>query len=173
MKKQKDYIIPFSNLKEGLHEFVFEADDQFFELFENPDIPGGKIQSLVKLQKYVTFMELDFFITGTVRTICDRCLDELNLEICTEEKLFIRFGEDFREIDNNIIVIPKEENRIDISQFIYEFTVLNFPVKRVHSVDENEKSACNPEMLDLLKRHSRESEILKDPVWNNLKNIKY
>ena len=37
------------------------------------------------------------------------------------------------EIDENVIVISREEHQIDISQYIEEFLILALPLKKVHA----------------------------------------
>ena len=171
MKKLQEYIIPFSTLKEGLHEFVYEIDDRFFEYFENPDIKGGKLTVNISLQKSNTFLELEFQISGTIKTVCDRCLDVFNAEVQVKEVLFFRFGEEYTELQDNVIIIPREEKIVNVSQYIYEYAALNLPIKRVHPADKDGKSLCNPEMLKILMKFSVESKKEKDPIWESLKDM--
>ncbi len=166
----KDYFIPFSNLDEGMHEFDFQADDLFFEQFGNPDIYGGSIKIHVNLNKKNTFLELVFQISGTIKIMCDRCLEIFDYNIDTCDRLYVRFGEHFEEISHNVIIISGNETKLDISQFIYEFAALNIPIKKVHPADNEGNLKCNPEMILLLKKHSREIEET-NPVWDKLKDI--
>ena len=171
VKKLQDYIIPFGSMKEGMHEFIFEIDDQFFEHFENPEITGGKLKVIIRMQKSNTFLELIFNLEGSIKTICDRCLEEYYAGVVAEEVLYFRFGENFTELQDNVVIIPREENRIDVAQYIYEYAVLNLPVKKVHPDDENGKSQCNPDMINLLEKHTPEPKIKNDPVWDRLKDL--
>ena len=166
----QDYIIPFSGLKEGSYSYDFQAKDMFFEHYDNPDIKGGNIRIHLTLNKKNNFLELDFNISGILRLICDRCLDEFDAYIETDETLYVRFGDDYEELSDNVIVIPTGETRLDVAQFIYEFSVLSLPIKKVHPLDVNGNHTCNAEMLELLKQHSGE-KIEINPIWDNLKNI--
>lgn len=166
----QDYIIPFSGLKEGLYEYDFQAEDMFFEHYGNPEIISGNIITHLTLLKKRNFLELDFKISGILRIVCDRCLEEFDAFVETDEILYVRFGDDYKEISDNVIVIPTGETRLNVAQFIYEFSVLSLPIKRVHPPDANGNHACNTEMLELLKQHSGENTEI-NPVWDNLKNI--
>ena len=166
----QDYFIPFSGLKEGLYKYEFQAEDLFFEHYDNPDIRGGSIRIHLKLLKKNNFLELHFNITGILRLVCDRCLDEFDTYVETDEILFVRFGDAYEELSDNVIVIPAGENRLNIAQFIYEFSVLSLPIKKVHPLDINGNHTCNAEMLEILKKHSSENAAI-NPVWDNLKNI--
>lgn len=170
MKKLQEYLIPFSTLREGLHEFVFEVDNRFFENFENPDIKGGNLKVNVSVQKNTTFFELGFHISGTIKIICDRCLDEFDSVVQTVEILFVRFGEDFTELQDNVIIIPREEKSINVAQYIYEYSALKIPIKKIHP-DKDGKSLCNPEMLKILNKYSIVSNENKNTIWDSLKDL--
>lgn len=166
----QDYLIPFKSLKEGMHEFDFQAEDLFFKQFEHPDIFGGSIKIHVNLNKKNTFLELDFYISGIIKIMCDRCLEIFDYPLDISEKLYVRFGEHFEEISDNVIVIPARKSSLDISQFIYEFSALSIPLKKEHPLDSEGNPTCDPEMISILKRHSRDKNEI-NPVWDNLKDI--
>ena len=169
-----DYTIPFYGLKEDIHKYNFEADDLFFEFFDNPDLPGGELKIGMNLNRKASFLELDFHFKGFLRLICDRCLDHFEYPIDFEQKLFVRFGEEDEEQSDNVVVIPRDETRLNIAQFIYEYAALNIPVKKAHPEDENFKSTCNQEMIKKLEQHqgASDTEEFSDPRWQALKNLK-
>jgi uncharacterized protein len=166
-----NYVIPIYGLKEGMHEYNFEVDAEFFESFENADISGGDLKVMVNLDKKSQFMKLDFHIRGTLRTTCDRCLDEFDFPLDIREKLFVRFGDESVEISDNVIVISREESRLSIAQYIYEFSALALPVKRMHPVDANGQSGCNSEMIRKLNEHLSSHKGETDPRWDALKKF--
>ncbi len=168
-----DYLIPFYGLKEGKYDYEFEAGNKFFEFFENPEIHGGDIKIDLQLYRKTNFLELKFKIKGTLNVTCDRCLEEFNHEIESENELYIRFGEDFEEISDTIIIIPREETRINVAQYIYEFSVLALPLQKIHPDKEDGKPGCNTEMLDKLNKMApHEEEQDTDPRWDALKNLR-
>ncbi len=171
MSWKDDYVIPIHGLKEGKHEYVFEANAQFFEYFENPDITGGDIRISLVIDKKVQFMQLLFHIRGTLRTTCDRCLEEFDFPVDIEEELFVRFGEEAGDISDEVIIIPREESRLDIGQYIYEFSALALPVKKVHPVDDEGRSGCNREMIERINEHLSDRKPDNDPRWDALKNL--
>jgi len=167
-----DYTIPFYGLKEGVHAYDFEIDNWFFEFFDNPDLPGGKLRVLLSLARKPSFLELEFSFKGHLRLICDRCLDEYDHLVDFEQKMFVRFGDKDEEQSDIVVVIPKEETRLNVAQYIYEFAALSIPVKKVHPDDENGKGTCNQEMIRKLEQHQRDSVEYTDPRWEVLKNLK-
>lgn len=174
VKVMDEYDIPIYGIKEGIHSYDYKVNTGFFEFFENPDLPGGELDLTLILKKSSQILELDFRFTGSLTLICDRCLEFFDYEVEFEEKLFVRFGDDFEELDDNIIVIPRDESRINIAQYIYEFAALSVPYKKVHPDTNEGKSGCKPEMLKILNE-LRVSDINQnettDPRWDKLKNL--
>ena len=173
MKVKDEYEIPFYGLKEGIHSYDFEISSGFFENFGNPDLRGGNLKLNLTLHKSPQFLEFDFFITGTLKLTCDRCLEYFDFKIEVTEKLFVRFGDHFDELDDNVILIPRAESRINIAQYIYEFAALSIPYKKVHPHDGKGVSGCNPEMNRKLNEYKVEEnkDIKTDPRWDKLRSL--
>ena len=105
--------------------------------------------------------------------MCDRCLEYYPQEIDTRQTLFVKFGEESYEVDEKVIVISREENMIDTSQFLNEFLILALPLKKVHADKKDGSSACDEKMIEKLEEHLvQEVEESTDPRWNELKKLK-
>lgn len=153
INKLSKYIIPFYGLKDGIYEFNFLIDNNFFELFEYSEIKKGSINVKVELVKKLQLMELHFDINGNIDINCDRCLDNFLLPVSYKTILYVKTGDIFEEIDDNIIKIPYSENEINISQYIYEFINLSLPYRRVHPNDSDGQSLCNKQMLEKINQY--------------------
>jgi len=172
VKSNRQFVIPFKGLKIGKHDFVFEIDDKFFDGFEGSEIHKGKIEVQIILDKKPTMLEFDFHLHGNVLVTCDLCLDELEVTIEYNSKLFARFGDVTEEQTDEIIVLSHAEHEIDVAQYIYEFSHLSLPYKRVHPNDDREKSTCNKDMLKKLDEYIvRNQHEETDPRWDDLKNL--
>jgi len=167
-----EFDIPIHGLKEGIHDFEYEVGSSFFELFSNADLPGGDLKVDLSLNKKTQFLEFDFRIYGNLNLICDRCLELFSYEVDIKEKLFVRFGDAYEELDDNIIIIPRGDSRFNFAQYIYEFAVLSIPYKKVHPENENDESGCDPEMIKRLNDlRVEEKNDTYDPRWDKLKNL--
>ena len=169
------YNIEFKGLKEGLHEFNFDADSKFFEQFEGSLVDKGKASIDVQIEKRSTFIKIHLNIFGWVELICDRCLEPYKQEIANEAELFVKFGEETNDEDENIIWVLPEEHSINLAQPIYEYISLSIPLRHIHPKKGKGKRECNPEMLKKLKKftHSQtEEKGLTDPRWDVLKMLK-
>jgi len=168
----KQFLIPFSNLKVGTYPFEFEINNSFFDYFETSEIKNGRLNVSINFEKQSRMLILIFKISGNVRLICDRCLDEFDQNIQTEKKLIVKLGTEEKEETDEIISIPNSEHAINVAQYIYEFIHLALPTKRVHPTKENGESLCNAEVLKKLKEHQINIVEEIDPRWESLKNIK-
>ena len=165
----KQFVIQFSGLKTGLHEYKFELVDLFFEQYNIEDVTGGKVHVDFSLLKRESMMELNFKFNGTLITSCDRCLDSLNLPIEGNRELMIKFGDVTSDENDELLVLGYEAYQIDIAPYIYEFITLEFPLRKVH--DESE---CNQDVIDMLSTEVEEQqeESESSNMWDKLKELK-
>ncbi|MCK9162923.1 MAG: DUF177 domain-containing protein [Bacteroidales bacterium] len=163
-----DYSISFTPLTLGEHRFDFEVDKSLFDNFENEDILGANITLKVNLLKEERMLTLNFQFNGVLNVLCDRCLDPLEINIKGENTLFIKFGEEYLEEDDDVIVISNKEHKIDLSQHIYEYILLQKPMKCVHEI-----SKCNSDIVERINKKKEDNDKSIDPRWSALKNIKF
>lgn len=173
MDLKSTYNVPFKGLKEGKHLFDFEIDDKFFALFEESEIKHGQMKAQLELTKQSTLLILRFSAKGKVRLVCDRCLDDYDQEISNESSLYVKFGQEAENLDDDMIVLPFEEHQINVAQYLYELVILGLPIKRVHPDDENGNSTCDPEMLAKLEEYliPETDEEPVDERWSELKKL--
>ncbi len=163
------YNIPFFGLKEGKHVFDFEIEREFFEYYNNPEIETGELTVNVELYKQPGLLELGIIIRGTVKLQCDRCLDYFNMPLNYDGKLYVKFGEEKEDLDENVIVLKENTHSLNLAQFLYEYIHLSLPYKRVH----RDAKDCNKEMLKRLGEHSFNEESTEsiDPRWKGLNEL--
>ena len=169
MSGVRDFVINFGSLSPGEHEFQFEIKDSFFQKFENSLIQKGNVDVLVVVEKKENMLMLDFTMEGTVTVPCDRCLEDLDLDIESFNELIVKFGSETEELSDNVIMISSKEHELDVSQFIYEYLTLIIPMRNVHDEMEGDKE-CDPEVIKALEK-LKIQEIPIDPRWEDLKKI--
>jgi len=147
MSKFELYNIVLKDLKSDSTKFEFELDDVYFKKIDSPEVQKGSVKAVVTVLKKASTFELQFQLDGTVLIPCDRCLDDMEQTIQYKDKLQVKFGSRFAE-ENEIVIVPESEGSINIAWFLYEFIVLNIPIKHVHAPGE-----CNKTMVTKLKRH--------------------
>ncbi|MDR2292420.1 MAG: DUF177 domain-containing protein [Prevotellaceae bacterium] len=144
------YNVVFSGLSIGKHDFAFEIDDRFFEQFDYSEIKQGKLLANIELNRLSTSMIAKITINGKVITLCDRCLDNVAINIEYEDTLLIKYREpdDSTDTDDEIMYLNRGDDTINFAQYIYESIGISLPIQRLHS-DENQ---CNEEMIKILKK---------------------
>ena len=147
MPKFDEYNIPLKGLKAESRDFEFNLDNQYFKKIDSPEVQRGNVKAKVTLVSKTNLFELSFYLDGVIQIPCDRCLDDMNQSIQYKEKLQVKFGESFSE-EGDIVIVPESDGAINIAWFLYEFIVLNIPIKHVHVTGE-----CNKTMVSKLKKH--------------------
>ncbi len=85
----------------------------------------------VLLDKHSTFLEFEIKVEGTVQLICDISNEEFNHPISNEIKVLVKFGEEYDDSNEEVIVIPQNEYEFNIAQLIFEAVVLAIPMKKL------------------------------------------
>ncbi|WP_397444537.1 YceD family protein [Polaribacter sp. R77954] len=172
MRELKDYNIQFVGLKEGKHQFDYSIDNKFFEAFSYDEFNSSSIKVSLTFVKKSTLFELVFLAEGTVEVPCDVTNELYHQEIDSELPLVVKFGPEFNDDNEEILILPHEAYEFNVAQFIYEMIVLAVPNKRVHPkvIDGTmESEALNKlKELEIKKVKTVEST---DPRWDKLKNL--
>ncbi len=154
----------------GKHHFDFEIGEAFFADLSYAEVTQGKVKVGLEIDKQENMLHFHFDIDGTLEVPCDRCADAFDIGIEGTNELFIKYGEEYLEESEDVLVITKDQHLFDIRHLLYEYIVLLLPYKRVHPDDEHGSPTCNPQVLELLKAHQAPEEI--DPRWEALKKLK-
>ena len=175
MKPLKEFIIPFVGLKLGKHHFDYYIDGTFFEYFEYDDFNAVEVNVDMVFDKKASFFELDFSVEGFVNVNCDVTNESYNQNLKGDFHLVVKFGQEYNDENEEVLILPHGEYEINIAQYIYELIVLSVPVKRIHPGVED--GSLKSDILDKLEELSpgreqkKESNEDIDPRWNTLKNL--
>lgn len=186
MSKFQQYYINLRDLKSDIQVFEFTLDEVYFQKIDSPEVKKGNVKATVNVKKKNDVFELSFQLNGIIQIPCNRCLDEMDQPIQYNEKIQVKFGDNFTE-ENDTVIVPESDGGINIAWFLYEFIVLNIPIKHVHAPGE-----CNKTMMTKLKKHItrqktdddddetqdldfddevENDETPTDPRWDGLQNI--
>ena len=175
MKVNKEFLIPFAGLKQGKHQFEFDIDKTFFDDFGFDEYNDVNIKVNLILEKQSTMLELAFKHKGTVNVPCDLSNEDFDLPVKGKLNLIVKFGEEFNNDNDEILVLPHGEHQVDVSQYIYEMIVLAVPSKRVHpGIKDGTVAADMINKLNELSPKEKQVEEKKedtDPRWDELKKL--
>ncbi|MDR0229719.1 MAG: DUF177 domain-containing protein [Flavobacteriaceae bacterium] len=157
MNVNKDFLIQFTGLKNGEHTFDFQVDDSFFEAYNYSDFNHINAEITVLLNKKINLLELKLVSKGIANVPCDVTNQDFDMPIEAEIELIVKFGEEFNDDHDEILIIPFTEHQINIAQYIYEMIVLSIPPKRVHPGVLD--GTLEDEALDLLGYTNEEDDL--------------
>lgn len=170
----KDFNIPFIGLKEGKHQFEYQIDNSFFQLFDFDEFNQTAIKATLEFNKKTTLLELAFNATGSINVNCDVTNEPFDQPIEGNLNLLVKFGNEYNDENEEILIVPHGEYEINVAQYIYEMIVLAVPSKRIHPGIKD--GTLQSDILEKLAElqpgtDKKETEEEIDPRWNTLKKL--
>ena len=144
MSEQSHNIVELQRLSLGVHRFDIQLDDAFFASLEKTEILGGQVAAKATLNLREDFYTLSIAVRGTVRVVCDRCLDPMEITIDDEQEMD---SEELKE-DESETTLDNQHSTIDLTWLAYEIVSINIPIVHCHP-----DGGCNPQMDLLLQSH--------------------
>ena len=178
MSLRREYEIAFVGLKPGIHEFNYQVDDLFFEDFQEQDFKNCKAHVKLLLEKSSSsFLILRFEIGGSLEVICDRCNNNLPLQLFEEFVITVKMAEEpeimnDQEEDPDVYYISKGESHLNVKNWIYEFINLSIPMQKTCEFENMDGPYCNATARALLNGMKVEGNEQENPIWNDLKKFK-
>ena len=173
MKDLKNFDISFVGLKDGTYQFEYIIKKEFFDFFNYDEFSNSKVTVKLSFLKKATMFELSFNFNGWVEVLCDVSGEMFQQPISSAMNLIVKFGDEFNDENEDLLIIPHSDYKLNVSQYIYEAIILTAPIKRIHpGVNDG---SLNSEVLNKLKeleiKDQEDSNEEIDPRWNKLKNI--
>lgn len=178
MKPKTSLYIDIVNLKDGKHNYRFQAGNDLFEVFENQIVKEGNLDVAVVLDKGGHMMTLNFQITGVVKLTCDRSLNTFDEPVNISKKVIYKFAEKDEELSDEIITIGHNTNRLMLEQVVFDFVVLSLPLKKIHPDLRDSELPTSADGQYFVVYQSKDEEASEDedekidPRWEALKNLK-
>ncbi len=177
MNSRRDFEIAFVGLKPGIHEFEYDVDDKFFAEYQEQDFRNCIAHVKLTLEKNNGFLLLKFEIGGKLDVSCDRCGNDLPLQLWDEFNIVVKMVDDpaimnEQEEDPDIYYISKGESILKISDWIYEFVNLSIPMQKMCLPEEMGGPHCNKEVLAMLNKLDAENNKPENPIWKGLEKFK-
>ena len=141
------YKVELKEMREDSCRYTYELDDAFFEAIEAPEIQKGHLHVTLDVRKGIDVYHLSFHTEGVVTVPCDRCLDDMDIDVMTDDRLDVKLGADYQD-GETCVTVPEEDGYIDVAWLLYEFIELSLPMTHTHAPGE-----CNPQMMGVLNEH--------------------
>lgn len=177
MSNRREYEIAFVGLKPGVHVFTYDVNDRFFEDYGTQDFQHADAIVKLILEKNNSFMLLRFEIGGKADVICDRCSNELPLQLFDEFAVTVKMVEEpdvmnEQEEDPDVYYISRGESHLDVKDWIYEFVNLSIPMHKTCEYENMDGPYCNPAARELLNGMRPDEAPRENPLWKGLDKFK-
>ena len=153
MGKFTDYKLMLKTLPAGKSTFEYHLGKQFFQDMENADVRDADVKVTLDVDHRAECYELDFHLEGTLTLLCDRCLDELELPLDATYHLTVRYGDDYNDESDTLLILPESDNYLNVAYMVYDTAVLAIPPRHVHP-----QGKCNRAMSALNKKYGVTSQ---------------
>jgi uncharacterized metal-binding protein YceD (DUF177 family) len=167
------YDITIHGLENKTYEYDFEGQNDFFSHFEQEIIEAGSFKAHLILDKNATLLRLNLHIEADLDLICDRCLELFTEKIDINVKHIYKFGHDTQELDDEIDLIAFGTSKINIANLIFDYVMLQVPIKKLHPRFRGEVTDEEGVMVyqdDKIVEDVPEENL--DPRWSALLNLK-
>lgn len=169
----KEFAVNIIGLSKKAHLFNYHLAKGFFEKYGTEAVSDGRFDVEVELDKKETFIEVNYKISGQAALVCDRTLEPFDFPITENRKMVFKYGEEAQEISDEIVIITRDQDSIDLGQYLYEFIALAIPMKRLHPRFANEAERDQPLVYSTSPNEPEEKEDDSiDPRWDKLKKLK-
>lgn len=168
-----EYEIALVSLKYKTHLFNYRVGNEFFKCFEGSPVEVGDLEIEVSLDKSETLLNLEVSINGTVNLQCDRSLDLFDYTIDKKAFMVYKYGEEYQELSDELIVLPEGVQALNIASLIYELLVIDIPFKKLHPRYASEEDMDDDEELEVVyldeSAEPEETSEEKESTWEDLK----
>lgn len=175
MAIKSKYYVDIQSHKEETYVFDFEIDQSFFAQRADSLLENASVKVRLNVKKTSTMLEAKFQLDGWIELECDRSLSLFQEQISATEQIVFKFGEAYKELSEDVIVIPRETQGIDLDPFIYDFICLQIPMKKLHpdyrsedSEEDELKVIFSTKQTDDDEKNTKEA---LDPRWAKLQML--
>ena len=178
MANRRAFEIAFVGLRPGIQEFSYDLDDKFFKEKGAEDFNLGVANVKLSLDKNTGFLILKFEVGGNAEVTCDRCGNQLKMDLWDEFKMLVKLVDNPEEMNQNeedpdVFYVSRTESHIDVSDWIYEFVMLSVPMQRMCSPEVMGGPQCNNEVLQKLKEMEiKHIDNNANTLWKGLDKFK-
>ncbi|MCF6297066.1 MAG: DUF177 domain-containing protein [Flavobacteriaceae bacterium] len=174
MKDLKEFDISFIGLKEGIHQFDYIIEKKFFDFFNYEEFYNSNVKVVLSFLKKPTIYELHFDFKGWIEVACDVTNELFKQPIETSIDLVVNFGDEFNDENEELLILPYNQHKMNVAQYIYEAVILGLPFKKIHPGvnDGTLHSVVLDKLKELEIKEEKETENKEiDPRWDKLKDI--
>ena len=149
------YSFSVSKIPEGRSTLSWPLDEKLFEAIgANYEIEALKGQLLAHFQRDSYFLRIEMILTGEATVACDLCLRSIQLPFSARHQQVYALTSRYAHPEGaeEFYVLGSREDRIDLTQAVYDYVCLALPVKRIRPTCPDE--SCPPYIKSLIRREA-------------------
>lgn len=156
MSIQNPYAIQLIGIRDLSDRCDYRLDSVYFKSVGDSVITDGDVQVQVNIARYDDSAQLTIAMSGKVVVSCDRCLSDMDVDICATENLKVVYGNHYED-DGEQVTIDKREGWIDLADILFELIAIQVPLQHVHPEGE-----CDEAMTNILNQMLVREEITQE-----------
>lgn len=164
------YQIPFVQLSSGVHTYQFYVDCNFFKEQPNGLLSDGEVNVNLEFRKSEGLFELTFDWDGFLITTCDNCLDQIPYPVKGKSRVSVKIQAEPAEDETDLIYLSPNEQELNVYPIIYDFLVLDLPMRKLCRDSNKKPPVCNPGMSEFLAQEEEDTDE-RDGRWDKLKEL--
>lgn len=162
-------IIKYTNFSDGIHQISFQEQA---EKLGFSDHFLGLVNVDCTMDKSLHQIVLSCNISIDSRMNCDRCNSEYIFNITTNFRMTYIFSKEHNLSDElNFRFLSAEDDKIDITNDVFEYIQLAIPMKKL--CKEDCKGLCSKCGINLNEKKCKCKTELTNDVWEPLKKLKF
>jgi len=158
MQSDTPLYINLAQAAEAPQSLDTELHNRFFEDLDQEEIIGGNVSVHLDIRGLPNgIFTIKVHASGEVTVACDRCLDNLELGVETQETVRLKHSRPDESDAPDMIYADTACALYDLSWTIYEIIETSLPLQRTHPEGE-----CNPEVMRYIRHDEGEPPTNKD-----------
>ncbi len=144
------FVLPLKGLGKGLYAYDLSIDRSFFADFPESPVQSATVDLRLTVDKQARELMIDFDLSGTVATACDRCLADIDLPIADRRQLIVKFAAEAEAPvdEGDIVYLHPDTNDFNLAPYAYEMIVLAVPMIKTYACREGEPPyPCDEDLL--------------------------
>jgi len=125
----------------------YAIDSKMLTSVENSLLKGGNLTATITARLASKGLALTIQTSGKGIVECDRCLEDMEVDIDTCNDLTVLSADRYEDADD-VIYVEQDRKELDLWPFIYDFIALAIPLTHSHT-----EGQCNPDMEARLSQY--------------------
>jgi uncharacterized metal-binding protein YceD (DUF177 family) len=148
-------------------------EKDFFQYFGYDEFNVHNLDINVDLVKNDNLLNFNIKSSGTIQLVCDISGENYHQETTGEIEFLVKFGDEYNDDNEDLIILPYNSHTINIAQQIYETVLLSIPQKRIHPdiISGKIKTENTQYIINYQDNKNKQDKKEIDPRWAALEKI--